>query len=113
MATTQVQGGASPRKKIFDKTVAAGGTFEISPGSLAFSIVASAPGGAGTYSIEYALTEELDDWRPLNNSDAVANTTLPNGGTVTARTSHVAYPGVQVLRFTAVTNPTRFIAYGV
>ena len=102
----------SPRKKVFDITVVPGTPQVIIPDSLEFNIVAVAPGGAGTYSIEYALTEELGDYRPLNNGETNANTGLSNGGTLTARTTTIYSPGVQKLRFTATTASTRFIAYG-
>lgn len=103
----------SPRRKLFDITVVPGAPQTVIPGGLAFQIVAAATEGAGTYNIEHAYTLELDDYRPTKNNAAADNTGLSNGGTLDARTTPIASPGVQVLKFTAVTAPTRFIAYGV
>lgn len=111
--TTVTVSGPSPRKKIFDITVVPGTPQTIRPSSLHFDIVAKIVTTAGAYTIEQALTEELSDWRPLKNSAAVDNTALANDGTVGARTSTVVPPGAQLLKFTATTTSTRFVAYGI
>lgn len=113
MTAVVISSGSSPRKTIFDVVVVPGTPVILSPGGSHFNIVAAAPSGAGTYSIEYALTTDLGDWRPLKNGEAADNTALSNVGTLPARTSTVAPPSVQQLRFTAVANPTRFAAYGM
>lgn len=113
MTAVNITSGPNPRKKIFDIVVVPGAPKDVSPGGTHFNILAQAPGAAATYTIEYALTPDLGDWRPLKNDSAVDNTALPSGGTVAARTSTVAAPGVQLLRLTAITNSVRFVAYGL
>lgn len=113
MTAVSITSGASPRKRIFDVTVTPGTPVELSPGGVNFNIFAVAPGAAGTYTIEQALTPDLGDWRPLKNDSAVDNTGLASSGSVAARTSTVVAPGVQKLRLTATTSPIRFVAYGL
>lgn len=118
MATASF-GGQSPRRKVFDVTVAAGESTVVTPSAREFNVLAVAPAAAGTYSIQFSIVNDadeaggVDDWQPLKNSAGTENTDLSNGGTVGARTSTIYSPGVQRLKLSATTAPTRFIAYGV
>ena len=117
MTTVSGIAAPGPRKKVCDVTVSPGTPVTFVTRATSFSIVAFATAaGAGTYSIDYSLVgadDDEDDFRPLLNSAGAANTGLSNGGTVAARTSSVASPGVGRIKLTATTQPTRFIAYGV
>lgn len=115
--TTAGFGGLSARKKLFDIVVSPGTPQTVVPSALSFHIVAVATvAGAGTYSIDYsqvAAVDGVDDYRPTINDSDAANTGISNGAAIAARSTSIAVPGVQRLRFTATTQPTRFIAYGV
>ena len=116
--TTASFGGPSPRRKVFDVIVDEGDSITVTPSALEFNILAVPPEGAGTYSIQFSVvgdaeeTGGVDDWQALNNSAGDPNSDLSNGGSIGARTSVVYSPGVQRLKFSASSAPTRFIGYG-
>lgn len=102
----------NPRRLFVDAEVAPGTPLILDPGCVNLNIVAQAVGDAGTITIEGAYTNELNDWRYLNNQEGAPMNGISTGGSLAQRTAVLLAPGVQKIRLTAGTNPVRFVGYG-